>query len=172
MNKKLLSIISIFIFFIFAMMSVLFSFVPGKMIAWNFWLFFKNMMTILPVIFILIGLFEVWVPRKVIEDHMGTDAKFGGYLWGVLLASFSAGGMFVSFPIACALYRKGANLKVIFFYVSCAGLCRIPMTLYEASFLGIKFTLIRLAIAIPLLLMVSIILGTYLEKNNYILDTR
>jgi len=41
------------------------------------------------------------------------------------------------------------------------------MTLFEISFLGLKFTLIRLVVAISLMLIVGIALGSFLEKRGY-----
>jgi len=41
------------------------------------------------------------------------------------------------------------------------------MTLYEASFMGVKFTMIRLLVSLPLVMITSILLGNYLNKRNY-----
>jgi len=41
------------------------------------------------------------------------------------------------------------------------------MTIYEASFMGVKFTMIRLLISLPLVVITSILLGDYLTKRNY-----
>lgn len=41
------------------------------------------------------------------------------------------------------------------------------MTLYEASFMGVKFTMIRLLISLPFVILTSILLGDYLTKRNY-----
>lgn len=148
-------------------LSFIFNFIPGKEIAGNLLVFSGSMFAILPVAFILIGLFEVWVSKETIEAQMGKNSGIKGYLWAIVLAGPTAGGMYVSFPVAYALFKKGANLKVIFFYVGCVALCRIPMTLIEASFLGIKFTFLRLAFALPLVLISSMLLGSYLQKQKY-----
>jgi len=41
------------------------------------------------------------------------------------------------------------------------------MTIFEASFLGIKFTAIRLFVSLPLVIISSVLLGNYLNKRNY-----
>jgi len=41
------------------------------------------------------------------------------------------------------------------------------MTIFEASFMGIKFSAIRLLVSLPLVIISSILLGDYLEKRNY-----
>jgi uncharacterized membrane protein YraQ (UPF0718 family) len=128
---------------------------------------FMTMIKILPCAFILIALFEEWCHRDVIIKHLGDDSGVKGYLWALLLGGMTIGGLFVAFPLAYTLHRKGASLKVIFSFLGFAGVCRIPMTLFEASFLGIKFTIIRLAVIIPLMLISGILIGQYLDKRNY-----
>ena len=85
----------------------------------------------------------------------------------MLLASTTVGGLYVAFPVAYSLYNKGAKLSVIFTYIGASAICRVPMTVFEASFLGIKFSMIRLFIALPLVIVTSILLGDYLTKRNY-----
>jgi uncharacterized membrane protein YraQ (UPF0718 family) len=125
------------------------------------------MLKILPCVFILIGLFEVWVKRETVEKYLGERSGIRGYLWAVLLAGTTVGGLYIAFPIAYSLYNKGARLGVIFTYISASAICRIPMTIFEASFLGIKFTLIRLLVSLPLILLASMLLGKYLTKRGY-----
>ncbi len=125
------------------------------------------MLKILPVAFILIGLFEVWVKRETIEKHFGEKSGVRGYIWAILLSSMTVGGLYVAFPVAYSLYSKGAKLSVIFTYLGAAAICRIPMAIFEASFLGIKFTAIRWLVSIPLVIIASMLLGNYLTRRNY-----
>ena len=126
-----------------------------------------RMLKLLPCAIILIALFECWCKREIVEAHLGQKSGMKGYLWALLLGSMTIGGLFVAFPMAYTLYKKGASLKVIFVFFGFAGVCRIPMTLFELSFLGPKFTIIRLATAIPFMLLSGILIGKYLEKRNY-----
>lgn len=125
------------------------------------------MLKILPFAFVLIALFEVWCKRETVEKHLGQNCGYKGYLWALLLGGITIGGLFVAFPLAYSLHKKGASLKVIFSFLGFAGVCRIPMTLFEASFLGIKFTIIRITTAIIVMLISGILLGNYLEKRDY-----
>ena len=102
-----------------------------------------------------------------LEKHFGEKSGFKGYLWGILLASTTVGGLYVAFPVAYSLYSKGAKLGVIFTYIGASAICRVPMTIFEASFLGVKFSAIRLLVAIPLVVITSMLLGNYLRKRNY-----
>ena len=151
----------------FLLFSYISGFAPGREIGKNFATFGLYMLKILPPVFVLIGLFEVWVSRETVERHMGRTSGIRGYLWAVLLAGTTVGGLYVAFPVAYALYNKGARLGVIFAYVGASAVCRIPMTVFEASFLGVKFTAVRMLVSLPLVLISSALLGAYLEKRGY-----
>ena len=152
---------------IFIALSWIFGFGPGREISHNFASFSLDMLKVLPCAFILIGLFEIWVKKETVEKHFGKKSGFRGYLWGILLASTTVGGLYVAFPVAYSLYSKGAKLSVIFTYIGASAICRVPMTIFEASFLGIKFSAIRLFVSLPLVIVTSILLGNYLTKRNY-----
>ena len=154
-------------YLLFLAASFLFGFNPGKEIGHNFFSFSVDMLKVLPCAFILIGLFEVWVKRETVEKYFGEESGISGYIWALLLGGTTVGGLYVSFPIAYSLYSKGAKLGIILTYIGASGICRVPMAIFETSFLGVKFTLIRLIISIPLVILSSIALGKYLQKRNY-----
>ncbi len=146
------------IFLIFLVVSKLLHFESGETITDNFIIFAVSMIKIVPVVFVLIGLFEVWIKRETIERHLGEDSSWLAFLWAILLSSTTVGGLYVAFPIAAVLHSKGAKLSVIFTYVGAAAVCRVPMVAFEATFMGIKFTIIRLLVSLPLIILSSIIL--------------
>ena len=154
-------------YFVFLVVSWWMGFNPGQEIGRNFVSFSAAMLGIIPGAFILIGLFEVWVKRETVERHLGEGSDFRGYLWVILLASTTVGGLYLAFPVAYALYSKGAKLSVIFTYLGAAAICRIPMAIFEASFLGVKFTVIRWLVSLPLVVITSILLGNYLTRRGY-----
>ncbi|MFC2000948.1 permease [Chloroflexota bacterium] len=151
----------------FLAISWVFGFGPGREVSRNFASFSLDMLKVLPCAFILIGLFEIWIKKETVERHFGEKSGVRGYLWGILLASTTVGGLYVAFPVAYSLYSKGAKLSVIFIYIGASAISRVPMTIFEASFLGIKFTAIRVLVAIPLVVVTSMLLGEYLKKRNY-----
>ena len=166
-RSALIKILLFASYFIFLVVSWLTGFNTGQEIGRNFISFSVAMLKILPGAFILIGLFEVWVKRETVERHLGEGSGFRGYLWVILLSGTTVGGLYLAFPVAYALYSKGAKLSVIFTYLGAAAICRIPMAIFEASFLGIKFTLIRWLVSLPLVIITSILLGNYLTKRGY-----
>jgi len=166
-HNKHIKALAIIIYFVFIISSFVIGFNPGKQIGYNFISFSIEMLKLLPCAFILIGLFEVWVKKESVEKHLGKDSGGIGYVWVILLAGTTVGGLYVAFPVAYSLFKKGAKLSFIFTYIGASALCRVPMTIFESSFMGIKFSLIRLIVSIPLVILTSIWLGNYLEKRNY-----
>jgi uncharacterized membrane protein YraQ (UPF0718 family) len=165
MSKSMIVILILAALFIVT--GFIFDFTPGKEIGFNFRDFFVRMVRILPFAFILIGLFEVWVKRETVERHLGIESGWQGYAWAILLSGTTVGGLYVAFPIAYALHNKGARLSVIFTYLSSAAITRIPMSIFEASFLGVKFTAIRILVSLPLVIMSSMFLGNYLTHRKF-----
>ncbi len=41
------------------------------------------------------------------------------------------------------------------------------MSIFEASFLGVKFTAIRILVSLPLVILSSILLGNYLTRRKF-----
>ena len=131
--------------------------------------FAKQMAVLLPSAFVLIGLFEVWIKKETIERYLGVQTGFSSYLLAIALASTTVGGLYVAFPLAYTLYKKGAKLSVIFTYIGATGICRIPMTIFETSLLGLKFTIVRFAVSLPLVVLTSWLTGNFLQKKGYAL---
>ena len=166
-QKGVIRVVGMSCFALFLIASLVYGFEPGKQVADNFFSFSLTMLKIVPCAFILVGLFEVWVKRETVEKHFGVKAGIKGFVGAVLLAGTMVGGLYVAFPLAYSLYHKGAKLSIIFTYLGATAICRIPMGIFEASFLGIKFTLIRLVVSLPLVIISSIALEDYMVKRGY-----
>ena len=168
MKKNMIPKIVIYILYgAFLIFSFSTGFEPGIKIGKTFSHFISDLINIIPCVFILLGLFEVWVKRETVEKHLGENSSFLCYIWVIILAGTTVGGLYLAFPVAYTLYKKGAKLSVIFTYIGASAVCRIPMTAFEASFMGLKFTLIRLTVSIPLIIISSLLLEKYLLKKNF-----
>ena len=152
---------------VFVVVSLIAGFDIGQRTGRSFLSFAREMVFILPAAFVLIGLFEVWVPRSAVERHLGGGAGLGAYLWSIALAATTVGGLYVAFPVAAALRHKGARLGVVFAYIGLSAVCRVPMTLFEISLLGPEFTLIRYLVSVPLVILSSEVLGRHLGKRGF-----
>ncbi len=168
MNKRLwIALAALVGYLAFITISGVIGFSPGRKIGSNFIYFWADLIEVLPFAFVLIGLFEVWISRETVERHLGAESGAGGYLWALVLSGIMVGGVLVAFPVAYSLHKKGAALAVIFTYIGASAVCRIPMNLFELSFMGLRFTAIRLAVSLPLVILSSVLLGRYLKKQNY-----
>lgn len=154
-------------FSLFIVISYFINFDFGKKLGTNFYIFAKDMILILPPAFILIGLFDVWAKNSTIEKSFGKKSGFQKYIYAILLAATTVGGTFVAFPVANSLYHKGADYDSIITYTTAASLFMIPMSIMEASILGIKFTILRLGLSVPLIIISANILKYILNKSNY-----
>lgn len=166
-KKPIPQIVIISCYLVFLGVSFIIGFEPGKQIGNNFLSFAKTMVSLIPCAFLLVALFDVWVKRETVEKHFGEESGIRGYLWAILLAGTTIGGLYVALPVAYSLYKKGASFGPLFTYMGASAICRIPMTIFEASFLGIKFTTIRLFVSLPLVVVTSMILGKYLTRIHY-----
>jgi uncharacterized membrane protein YraQ (UPF0718 family) len=125
-----------------------------------------EMLSILPPILVLIGLFEIWVPKSVIEKAMGQSSGIKGILVSFLVGTAAMGPLYVAFPIGASLLRKGASL-----FNTCIFLCvwasiKIPMIFFEIKFLGPDFAGLRLALTIPSILAISLLLDTIIKRSQ------
>jgi uncharacterized membrane protein YraQ (UPF0718 family) len=112
------------VYAVFVGVSFLIRFEPGQQIGKNFLSFTTTMLVMLPAVFVLIGLFEVWVKRETVEKYLGDESGMKGYIWAVLLAGTVFGPLYVALPIAHSLHKKGAKFGVIFTYISASAICR------------------------------------------------
>jgi uncharacterized membrane protein YraQ (UPF0718 family) len=81
------------------------------------------------------------------------------------MSVFNIGGMYLAFPVAYMLLKKGAKLSVVLTYLGAAAVMRINLFIYEIHFLGLKFTLIRLCTSLPLIVLSSCLLPIIFKFN-------
>jgi len=122
--------------------------------------FFVEMALVLPPMFLLVGLFDVWVPRELVERHAGRRAGAAAIPWMVLLATVQAGPLYGAFPVAISLWRKGCAPRNVFIYLGAFSAMKIPMLTFEVAFLGWSFSLARTLITLP----VFIVIGVVMER--------
>ena len=103
-----------------------------------------DMLAVIPPIFILLGLLDVWVKRETMVRFMGKGSGMIGVLLAFFIGSAAAGPLYGAFPVAGVLLRKGSKLSNVFIMIGAWSTTKVPLLLFEASALGIKFTVIRL----------------------------
>jgi len=142
----------------------------GRETGTGFWTFSLEMAAFLPAMFILVGLFDVWVPRSVVERHVGRDSGPLAILWMVLLGTLQAGPLYGAFPVATALWRKGTAPRNVFVYLGAFSALKIPMLTFEVAFLGWQFSLVRTAVTLPVFIALAYLLERLLPPDVEIPD--
>ncbi len=158
MKKHLKNYMWVILFVLFSVGSYLIGFKPGLVIYSNFNEFFIEMISFIPFLFIIIGLFDVWVPKEMLEKHVGRESGVKGIFLVILLAMLQAGPLYGAFPVAYVLFKKGASVRNIFIYLGAFSSMKLPMLGIEIGYLGIKFTILRTLISLPLFICIGFIM--------------
>ncbi len=124
----------------------------------------RTLLLVIPPIFVLLGLLDVWVPREKMIRFMGPGSGTKGITLAFLLGSFAAGPLYGAFPVAAVLMKKGASFPNILIFIGAWSTTKIPMLLFESSALGVRFTLARLAIDIVGIVVIAMAMMALLPK--------
>ncbi len=107
-----------------------------------------EMLSVLPPIFVLLGLLDVWVEKEVMMRYLGKDSGFKGMIMAFGLGAVAAGPLYAAFPVATVMLKKGSGLFNVFIFIGAWSTAKIPLLTFEASSLGFGFMLVRLIINI------------------------
>ena len=128
--------------------------------------YIKEMLMIMPVIFVLTALLDMWVPKEKILQYLGKDAKAKGVFLSFVVGSVSAGPVYAAFPMCVMLHKKGASIRNIVIILSTWAVIKIPMLLNEAKFLGLKFMAIRWLLTVIAILVFSSITAKIIKDED------
>jgi uncharacterized membrane protein YraQ (UPF0718 family) len=117
----------------------------------------KELLAIMPPIFLLMGLLDVWVQKEIMIKLMGEGSGLKGVIIAFLLGSFAAGPVYVAFPFASVLMKKGSKFFNVLIFIGSWSATKIPISLFEASVMGWKFMLTRYIIDIPVIILIAFI---------------
>jgi uncharacterized membrane protein YraQ (UPF0718 family) len=116
----------------------------GGKIVGNLKLNVLEMLSIIPPVFILLGLLDVWIEREIMMKYMGDNSGLTGSVIAFIMGSVAAGPLYAAFPVAAVLLRKGVKLFNIFLFIGAWSTTKVPMLLFETSNLGIRYMVTRL----------------------------
>jgi uncharacterized membrane protein YraQ (UPF0718 family) len=131
-----------------------------------------EMLSVIPPIFILLGLLDVWVQRETMIKLMGDKSGFIGIAIAFFLGSAAAGPLYAAFPVAGVLLKKGSKFSNVLIFIGAWSTTKIPMLLFEASSMGWKFMLTRFIIDIPGIALIAYATEKLLneKEKQYIYD--
>lgn len=115
---------------------------------------------IFPALIIIIGLFSVWVSKETVGKYIGKSSGVKGIIFAIVLGVLPTGPLYIAFPMAVALLKKGAKISNIIIFISAWACIKLPQELMEIQFLGIEFTLLRLALTVIFV----VLMGIMIEK--------
>ncbi|NLI22791.1 MAG: permease [Clostridiales bacterium] len=114
-----------------------------------------EMLAVIPPIFVMLGLLDVWVDRATMMKYTGKGSGLRGVLIAFLLGSAAAGPLYAAFPVAGVMLRKGSSLMNVFIFIGAWSTTKIPMLTFEAASLGLPFTLVRLMLSLAGILVIA-----------------
>ncbi len=125
-----------------------------------------QMLLIIPPIFILLGLMDVWVPRETMVKYMGEGSGLKGIILSIILGSAAAGPLYGAFPVAAVFMKKGVKFSNLLIFIGAWSTTKIPMFLFEMASLGTRFAVTRLLIDIPGIIIIAFILSKLISKKE------
>ena len=126
----------------------------------------KEMLLVLPPIFVLLGLLDVWVPRETMIKFMGEKSGIIGVLLSIILGSAAAGPLYAAFPIAAVFMRKGVKFSNILIFMGAWSTTKIPMLLFELASMGMKFTLTRLGLSFIGIFTIAFLINRAMDRKE------
>lgn len=105
--------------------------------------YFKEMIEILPAVFVLTSLIQTWVPTEVVVRNFGQGAGVKGTMISVGIGSLSAGPIYAAFPVCRMLLQKGASIRNIVIILGTWAVVKVPMLINEVKFMGFRYMIVR-----------------------------
>lgn len=126
----------------------------------------KTMLSFVPAIYIIIGLIDVWVPRDTMIKYMGENSGISGVIIALLLGSIAAGPLYVAFPVAAMLIKKGARFAYVLFFLGVWTSSKLPIMLYEIASFGGIFTFYHITSSLIVYFIGALVIEKILSKDE------
>lgn len=125
-----------------------------------------EMLSVLPPIFILLGLMDVWIKHDTMIRLMGEKSGITGILIAFFLGSAAAGPLYAAFPVAGVLLKKGSRLFNVLVFIGAWSTTKIPLLLFEATAMGWPFMLTRFLINLPGIAIIAWLTEKVLSRDD------
>ncbi len=127
---------------------------------------FVEMLFIIPPVFVLLGLLDVWVPRESMIRFMGEGSGLKGVLLSLFIGSAAAGPLYAAFPVSAVFMKKGVSFSNVMIFIGAWSTTKIPMVLFEFESLGASFALTRLLVDIPGIIIIALLLTKFGSREE------
>ncbi|MFD0050683.1 permease [Actinomycetes bacterium NPDC127524] len=125
-----------------------------------------DMLFLLPPIFILVGLLDQWVKKDTLIRYMGEKSGIYGLFFTLLLATIAAGPLYIAFPIAVLLLKKGASVRYLVFFLGAWSTVKLPVLIYEFTSFGLEFTLIHICFGLTFYYVTGLLFEKYYDQKR------
>jgi len=148
--------------------AILLSIFPDKkhMVINTSWNFFIEMILILPAVMVMLGLFEVWVPKNIVVRYIGKASGAKGIFLSLIFGALPTGPLYIAFPMAAALIKKGAKISNIVIFLSAWACIKIPQEMVELQFLGLHFMLSRLILTVVFVVIMGLLIEMIIKWRH------
>ncbi len=130
------------------------------------WDYFVEMMLILPAVMVILGLFAVWTSKEMVIKYLGKASGMKGIFLAVILGALPTGPLYIAFPMASILLKKGARISNIVIFLSSWACIKMPQEMVELQFLGLRFMLLRLLLTIIFIIIMAIFIEKVIEWSE------
>ena len=131
------------------------------------WEFFKEMVFVLPAVMAVMGLFGVWVERETVVKYLGQGSGVAGLFLSILLGTLPTGPLYVAFPLAGMLLKKGARIANVMLFLFSWACIKLPLELMELQFMGWEFTLTRLLLTVVVLIPTALFAEAVFRRRGW-----
>ncbi|HFU7089517.1 TPA: permease [Bacillus cereus] len=125
-----------------------------------------DMLLLLPPVLLFVGLLDQWVKKETLMKYMGEKSGMYGILFSLLLGGIAAGPLYVAFPIAALLLKKGASIRYIVFFLGVWTTAKLPILVYEFSSFGATFTLIHIGFGLVFFYIMGLIFERFYNQEE------
>ena len=128
--------------------------------------YLSEMIFILPAVMVLMGLFSVYIPKDAVSKYLGKASGFKGFFLAILFGTLPTGPLYVAFPMASTMIKKGARITNIVVFLSAWACIKIPQEMVELQFLGPEFMLARLSLTIIFVGLMGLVIEWIIDKTG------
>ncbi|MBK5262778.1 MAG: hypothetical protein JJE17_09450 [Peptostreptococcaceae bacterium] len=92
------------------------------------------------------------------KQWLGNGSSIKGAAISFALGTLPTGPLYVAFPMAGSLLRKGARISNMVIFLGSWAALKIPQLMVEIKFLGIVFTSLRFVLTLAALILVGMLM--------------
>jgi len=94
------------------------------------------------------GLADVWIPQDKVEKYLGNNSGLKGLLLSIFMGTLPTGPVFIAFPLASQLLKKGASIMNVVVLLGAWGSLKLTQIGVEIHFLGLEFAFYRVTLTL------------------------